>query len=250
MYVRLAFAVAAHLEPEILVVDEVLAVGDIGFQKKCLNKLSEVSGEGRTVLLVSHNLTAIRRLCTKGVLLQHGRVRKVGDIESVADAYIDDGEESLPVFSQPNDKEKGVTLTSVVVGGDEGTAKNTFGYNERIHFSIEYEVNFPVRQFQVWVGIRTVEESWVFNTADNDTEESEPDYRRIPGKYRAEFSVAERFLNAGRYYPVIGISHGPSRTIYDRVELPTFAISEVDVPEIGRPGVVAPLIPWKTYLSD
>lgn len=89
MYVRLAFAVAAHLEPEILIVDEVLAVGDAEFQKKCLNKMSEVASGGRTVLFVSHNLSAIADLCTRALLLQKGQVRCVGSPEDVVSAYIE-----------------------------------------------------------------------------------------------------------------------------------------------------------------
>ena len=87
MYVRLAFAVAAHLEPEILIVDEVLAVGDAEFQNKCLGKMDEVSRAGRTVLFVSHNLAAIRALCTRGIFLSNGLVSNSGNIISVIDAY-------------------------------------------------------------------------------------------------------------------------------------------------------------------
>jgi lipopolysaccharide transport system ATP-binding protein len=90
MYVRLAFAVAAHLEPEILVVDEVLAVGDAQFQEKCLGKMSEVAGHGRTVLFVSHNIAAVRSLCTTGMLLQGGRLLLAGPIDSVAERYLED----------------------------------------------------------------------------------------------------------------------------------------------------------------
>ena len=88
MYVRLAFAVAAHLEPEILVVDEVLAVGDAEFQKKCLGKMDEVAGHGRTVLFVSHNMGAIGKLCSRGLLLQQGKLGLVGSARSVVDGYI------------------------------------------------------------------------------------------------------------------------------------------------------------------
>jgi lipopolysaccharide transport system ATP-binding protein len=90
MYVRLAFAVAAHLEPEILVVDEVLAVGDAQFQQKCLGKMHDVSTkEGRTVLFVSHQMGTVRQLCTRGILLKAGRIAKIGSTEAVIDAYMD-----------------------------------------------------------------------------------------------------------------------------------------------------------------
>lgn len=88
MYVRLAFAVAAHLEPEILIVDEVLAVGDAEFQKKCLGKMKDVSGQGRTVLFVSHNMAAIKDLCTKAVSLKHGMLHKVGDTNEIIKDYM------------------------------------------------------------------------------------------------------------------------------------------------------------------
>ena len=87
MYVRLAFAVAAHLEPEILIIDEVLAVGDAAFQKKCLGKMLEVSGEGRTILFVSHNFSAIKALCSRAVLLDKGRLVFSGGVEETIDAY-------------------------------------------------------------------------------------------------------------------------------------------------------------------
>src|SRR5438270_10978463 len=88
MYVRLAFAVAAHLEPEILIVDEVLAVGDAEFQKRCLGRMSKVAQEGRTVLFVSHNMQAIRRLCRTGMLLQHGKKVAEGGAEEVIRGYL------------------------------------------------------------------------------------------------------------------------------------------------------------------
>ena len=88
MYVRLAFAVAAHLEPEILVVDEVLAVGDAEFQAKCLGRMADVSQAGRTILFVSHNMAAIQSLCTKAVLLQDGRCRMIGGVEEAIDSYL------------------------------------------------------------------------------------------------------------------------------------------------------------------
>ena len=92
MYVRLAFAVAAHLEPEILIVDEVLAVGDFSFQKKCLGKMHDVAtGDGRTILFVSHNMGALSQLCDRGVLLEKGMVTKIGSIEEVIKTYLASG---------------------------------------------------------------------------------------------------------------------------------------------------------------
>src|SRR4029077_17460392 len=88
MYVRLAFAVAAHLEPDILIIDEVLAVGDAEFQKKCLGKIEEVAGHGRRVLFVSHNMETVTRLCNKAVLLSAGSVQASGSTEEVVNKYL------------------------------------------------------------------------------------------------------------------------------------------------------------------
>jgi len=90
MMVRLGFAVAAHLEPEILVVDEVLAVGDADFQKKCLGKMKDVSNQGRTVIFVSHNMTSIRNLCSKGVLIKNGKIDFIGDVDKTISNYLKD----------------------------------------------------------------------------------------------------------------------------------------------------------------
>ena len=91
MYVRLAFAVAAHLEPEILIIDEVLAVGDAEFQKKCLGKMGEVAGQGRTVLFVSHNMAAIKQLCTKGVVMENGKAGFDGNKTDAINFYQNSG---------------------------------------------------------------------------------------------------------------------------------------------------------------
>jgi lipopolysaccharide transport system ATP-binding protein len=127
MYVRLAFAVAAHLEPEILVVDEVLAVGDIAFQKKCLGKMENVSKEGRTVLFVSHNIPAIQNLCRRVLLLRDGKLLRGGQTEEILDEYFrsmfpqDSGKTSLTeIINRTGDGS--IRLTSFHVEDEEGNA--------------------------------------------------------------------------------------------------------------------------------
>src|SRR5262245_46655922 len=126
MYVRLAFSVAAHLEPEILIIDEVLAVGDAGFQKKCLGKMSDVAGrEGRTVLFVSHNMPSVQSLCNLALILAPGQIRLHGKTTTVTAAYLND---SLPLPSpMPEfrgaikrawmENEQGEVIQSVSMGG-------------------------------------------------------------------------------------------------------------------------------------
>jgi hypothetical protein len=105
MYVRLAFAVAAHLDPEILLVDEVLAVGDVQFQKKCLGRMEEVATAGRTVVFVSHNMTAVRALCTRCALLDAGRLARTGEVGDVVESYIAQGGTSGTVFGLRDQRE-------------------------------------------------------------------------------------------------------------------------------------------------
>ncbi len=114
MYVRLAFAVAAHLEPEILIIDEVLAVGDAEFQKKCLGKMGEVAGEGRTVLFVSHNMAAVQALCRRGVMLSNGRLVRQGEMREVISAYIDEPARTARVAG-PIKIQAGLVLDRIVI---------------------------------------------------------------------------------------------------------------------------------------
>lgn len=104
MYVRLAFAVAAHLDPEILIVDEVLAVGDAEFQKKCVGKMGEVAGEGRTVLFVSHNMPAVQNLCNRSILLENGILSNVGNTETIISNYLTQSKPSNKFFTNPTER--------------------------------------------------------------------------------------------------------------------------------------------------
>ena len=140
MYVRLAFAVAAHLDPEILVVDEVLAVGDAAFQAKCLEKMGDAARHGgRTILFVSHNMQALRALCSRAVLLQQGRVAKIGDTASVLNRYLADATDQQTSRSWSGDDSPGnhqVRLRSVHVADEHGSASGVFSTSQRIFVDI------------------------------------------------------------------------------------------------------------------
>jgi len=156
MYVRLAFAVAAHLEPEILVVDEVLAVGDAAFQKKCLGKMEDVaSQEGRTVLFVSHNMAAIQTLCRRAIWLNTGKVEQYGESEPVINAY-----------GKHLQNSNGVTATLKSLDGEieveqirlmDGNGQNTSIYSpgSPITVEIRYHAKRPVHRPYIWIGIRS-----------------------------------------------------------------------------------------------
>ena len=138
MTVRLAFAVAAHLEPEILLVDEVLAVGDVGFQRKCIGKMSEVAGEGRTVLFVSHNMAVIEALCRRGIFLEQGRLQCDSRIEDAVAAYLGSVERAATTDLGERSDRRGwgeARLTRVEAGGDGGAQLAT-GRAARFAFHI------------------------------------------------------------------------------------------------------------------
>jgi lipopolysaccharide transport system ATP-binding protein len=141
MQLRLAFAVAAHLDPEILIIDEVLAVGDAEFQRKCLGKMEEVSRSGRTVLFVSHNMSAVTSLCRKALLLEQGRVKTAGAVDHVVQAYLQGDAESQHgerVYESPVGDEQ-VQLVSVRLRGQNDTTQTHFRVTES--FKVEIETN-------------------------------------------------------------------------------------------------------------
>jgi lipopolysaccharide transport system ATP-binding protein len=144
MYVRLAFAVAAHLEPEILIVDEVLAVGDAEFQKKCLGKMKDVAGHGRTILFVSHNLTAVRELCSTGVYLKNGGVEMDSKIGEVVSKYVF---ENIPVFGHQRSLEN-LERDSGLGGQIQMTHVRFLGDCSRVPFGKVLEVELRAKVFQ------------------------------------------------------------------------------------------------------
>jgi lipopolysaccharide transport system ATP-binding protein len=161
MYMRLAFAVAAHLEPEILLVDEVLAVGDAAFQKKCLGKMEDVAGQGRTVFFVSHNTQAVRQLCTRGILLERGRVIADGPVDSTMSIYNQRLREmrvdaETGVNNPQNRRGTGaIRFTSVSVEDLSREEKYTFAMGDTVRFRLSFEVKSDMRGVAVFVGIRS-----------------------------------------------------------------------------------------------
>lgn len=138
MYVRLAFAVAAHLESEILIVDEVLAVGDAEFQKKCLGKMGDVSkGEGRTVLFVSHNMDAVNRLCNKGILLETGKLIADDNIKTVLDRYIINKEDQEAKISYLDDVKKEAKILEVCLVNENQNIVHEFFSNQNIYIKLK-----------------------------------------------------------------------------------------------------------------
>lgn len=137
MQVRLAFSVAAHLDPDILIIDEVLAVGDAEFQKRCIGKMQEVAGGGRTVMFVSHNMSAIGQLCTSGILLSQGRVAAQGNLDSVVQAYMDD---LFRTESSVGDESTSVSVQTAV-DGDESQRLWKYGSMVRVRVEVQTQLS-------------------------------------------------------------------------------------------------------------
>jgi lipopolysaccharide transport system ATP-binding protein len=157
MYVRLAFAVAAHLEPEILVVDEVLAVGDAQFQKKCLGKMGDVAREGRTVLFVSHNLAAVENLCNNGIVLNKGKLILAGRAEEAIAYYLSsfvEGQNKTELRLREDRKGEGrVCITRIGLEDDRGNESTAFPIGVDVLFKIDYEASKPIQNPRVILGI-------------------------------------------------------------------------------------------------
>ena len=233
MYVRLAFAVAAHLEPEILVVDEVLAVGDAEFQKKCLGKMGEVAGHGRTVLFVSHNMGAIGKLCSRGLLLEHGKLGLVGSARSVVDGYIAVASSNNGNFKrQPNAFAPHVKTVEFLDPATKEPRCPTTGtpLTLRIHFYVPD----PIREASVVVQISSAASGeLLFFTS------SRPDCN-VPMRFRggdeyADLCFDPLLLAAGRYVLGAGLAIPDKEWLYWEPHGPLFDVSPFDVFSSGLP---------------
>ena len=155
MYVRLAFAVAAHLEPEILVVDEVLAVGDAHFQQKCLGKMEQVGAEGRTVLFVSHQMGSIAQLCKSAILLEHGSVKQSGPVLEVINGYLSSGIKAGACYlARREDKVTAITIDSAEIQDRDGNVCSQFTHQEPITVVIHCRINHWISGAEVRISVR------------------------------------------------------------------------------------------------
>lgn len=210
MRVRLAFSVAAHLEPEILLVDEVLAVGDIAFQKKSISRMEQVANEGRTVLFVSHNLVAVRALCKRGIFLERGRVSYIGDVEDAVKTYLDAGavkqHEESSVYIEPNPAQP-LQILSIAILSANSESVSVIPYE--MPFFVE--IGFSVRKAETrtFLALDVLDEAndVVLSSFDFESERSfinydAKDYKirvrmppiLVPGKY----SLSLRVIRKGR----------------------------------------------------
>jgi lipopolysaccharide transport system ATP-binding protein len=250
MYVRLAFAVAAHLETEILVVDEVLAVGDINFQRKCLGKMREVASGGRTVLFVSHQLAAISRLCTSAIWLERGKVRARGHPSEVVAGYLRPEHGSSAVRRWEGGTRPGsgpIRLEHVVLTVDDKPS-STVDIQRPFVVELGYEVTEPVEALRVGFVLYAGDGTTVFMAMDAAA--TEEGLARSPGHYRSRCAVPGHLLNEGTY-SIAARADQPN--VAERLYLP--GVVDFEVVKTGGvagrdlvrwPGVTLPALEWRT----
>jgi lipopolysaccharide transport system ATP-binding protein len=250
MYVRLAFAVAAHLEPEILLVDEVLAVGDADFQKKCLGKMGEVAKEGRTVLFVSHNMQAVSLLCPSTALLESGRIAARESTSRVVTQYLSSGSsQSARAVWRFEDAPgtKTARLHSVSALNEKGEVCADLWLNKPITLAAQFWI---LRRARVEISFHLYNQQGMVLFATGNFHA--PDWRGVehdPGLYAASCTIPEHFLNDGQYYIKVYLHHGRTHrtdavvpeAISFRVLDPGDTRGDWTGPWIG---LIRPLLPW------
>ncbi|MCX5998576.1 MAG: ABC transporter ATP-binding protein [Chloroflexi bacterium] len=259
MYVRLAFAVAAHLEPEVLIVDEVLAVGDASFQKKCLGKMGDVAKGGRTVLFVSHNMAAITRLCPHAILLESGRVLRAGEASRVVSDYLESGLAKRAAREWPElHKAPGndiVRLRAVRVRDQDGTITDATDIRKGVGIEIEYDVLQPGHVLVPNYHFFNEQGVCAFVASDLD-----PEWHRKPrsaGRYVSTAWIPGNFLSEGRLTVGAAVSTmDPVVIHFHEADAVAFQVIDSLEGDSARgdyagpmPGVVRPLLRCTTQFS-
>jgi lipopolysaccharide transport system ATP-binding protein len=247
MQVRLAFAVAAHLEPEILIVDEVLAVGDVAFQRKCLGKIGNIASEGRTVLFVSHNMSVVSRLCDTGIWLEGGRVAAQGQMEDVVRQYLgstaagDARFEADDLDSAPGNEF--IRLRRVRVLEHQGRAVASVDARTPIFVEIEYAVLQP-RPVRTAFRLASADGAILFTSTDADDEE-QYGRERDPGIYVSRCEIPAKLLKRGQYFLTISSSIPRVKVNFMMENLVSFSVDQTAaILDDNRVGLIAPSLSW------
>jgi lipopolysaccharide transport system ATP-binding protein len=251
MYVRLAFAVAAHLEPEILIVDEVLAVGDAQFQKKCLGKMEDVGKEGRTVLFVSHQMSAILSLCDRAILLNRGNCIGDGEPTKMISKYLAVGNSSngeIVDNSQVSPSKK-LKLRKLRIVNDFGKLSTEFELKENVFLEIHYEVIQPGRGYNVSFEINNLQHGCIFCSALMDIEPMDTLRKHVETDYYiARIKLPTEIMRNGEY-SIKASSTIPSVEVLDIMKEELYfnlldATSPVAKSGEGRNGCILPVLTW------
>jgi lipopolysaccharide transport system ATP-binding protein len=261
MYLRLAFAVAAHLEPEILVVDEVLAVGDAEFQRKCLGKMSDVAQAGRTVLFVSHNMSAILRLTQETLLIEKGRLKMRAPTPEAVDYYLSHGfsqegertwdADEIPASAAPFQP----VAVRVLSLGQPARVIDTVRSTLPFDLEIEYILAAPVAGLRVGIYVMSTRGEYVFTSFDTDQPECyEQHATRAPGHYTSRCRIPADLLNEGRYVVGINASSFRVQRYFQDEQALNFTVDGTGAPGTQwpepRPGPVRPRLDWQIEVKS
>jgi lipopolysaccharide transport system ATP-binding protein len=256
MYVRLAFAVAAHLESEILIIDEVLAVGDAEFQKKCLGKMGDVSkGEGRTVLFVSHNMAAISSLCNKGIYLKNGKIELTGNIETLTTEYLATGIDYTTYINDFSnltiDKEFFEPIEFGILNSEKRFLKGSLKNSCEIELFIKYKINKLTDDFNFGIAVYDLNEQLLFWSLNTDSDLVNRLNVKI-GVNEASVIIPPHFLNEGEYIVELIASRHFKYWILEpnhnapRVQLIIEGgLSNSEFWLVKRKGILAPILKYK-----
>ena len=242
----------AYLETEILIVDEVLAVGDAAFQKKCLGKMGEVANQGRTVLFVSHNMGVLTKLCNRSMWISEGKIVYAGSAKAVANRYQSENATTCAEWIRSLEQKRcaDVSFEHVKVMNSKKASTPTFDSNDSICVEILYTVNRPLAECQIGTRVMNSDGVVVFYTADTDSFQTCA-LPRETGSYKTSFVISGGFLAPGRYTLFIA-AHMPRRAVYEAIEQTVvFDVSALEslVAMDGRLGLVTPLISWDTQID-
>lgn len=214
MYVRLAFSVAAHLEPEILIIDEVLAVGDAEFQKRCLGKMEDVASNGRTVLFVSHNMAAVKSLCTRGVFLGQGKLRFSGNINETIQSYISSGEMASEFIANEPIKKIDVAFKRIRVLNEGNKSCSDFTVDDNIFLNFEFQINSHQTTYSVFVIIKNKLGVPIFSAEQKITSPNKTLILGKRGLTRGQYSITT-FIHIPRVRQIDRVDDTCSFTITD-----------------------------------
>jgi lipopolysaccharide transport system ATP-binding protein len=248
MYVRLAFAVAAHLDPEILILDEVLSVGDASFQKKCLGKMNEVSKDGRTVIFVSHNMATIVRICSRCILIEGGRIEADGAVDSVIRRYMETSAQHDGACSFEINPAKAAQFTKLGLLTREGDATASFDYRFEITVSADYVVRQPIPQGLLGIRVSSADGLPIFTSHHVDKIDPNTAAAALsPGTFRTQITIPSNFLLPGSYVLTAAIVDGNMRLIDMQEDVISFdvgATGNIQARKSSANGVVNLDLPW------
>jgi lipopolysaccharide transport system ATP-binding protein len=248
MYVRLAFAVAAHLEPEILIVDEVLAVGDLAFQKKCLGKMHDVAaGGGRTILFVSHNMSALSQLCDRGILLEKGLVTAIGPVKEVIETYLKSGLDYSTAQAQfPTDHRKPCQYVSAEILHGDDSLGSDFSCDEPVTIRVRFEIRERVPSLFLTLFLQNFDGTRVLFSDIRDTDESV--HQRLGlGLHTFKITIPPRLLAPASYLLTINSEVQFIGGVDRRDNCCQFSLRDLSTRLLapGRSSVLGVLLPWE-----